>query len=216
MKKQLAFTVIGVLAVALVAVVVLLILNNNSLNNKIADRDNTISGLETDLSTSQAEAADLSARLTASEAEVANLETQNAQLNTDLQAANSKISDLEGSLATAQDLNTTLGDELEQITYPRHFTSLSELTDWLAQDDTDTKYASMSSYIQQSYILQIRALRDGYILSTDLFFTTVDSYWISNFAIIGNTMYMVEASDDSVTEYATFFLTQPSRPIPLP
>jgi hypothetical protein len=212
MKKTLAFTIIGVLVVVIITVVVVFIMNNNSLNAKIDERDDTIAGLETDLSASRAEATDLNTQLTAAKAQVttlqgnvATLEAEKTQLTADLAAANSQITSL-------QTTNAALTIELKTIKDPRFFNSVAELTDWLAQDDTDTRYADESAP-RMCYILQVRALRDGYLLPADVDVGSTGNYW-SNCTVIGDEIYWVYAWDDSV-EFAENTSVMPSHPEPL-
>lgn len=200
----------------------------------------TISGLETDLSASETEAADLSDKLSASESEVASLEgnvstlegevstlegevsdltDQNSELDADLASANTKISGLQSSLSAAQSVNTSLTAELKTIKDPRHFESVTELSDWLQQDDTDTVYASLASgglgnFMQMAFILQVRAARDGYILPA--YILPGDGVtFVLNYAIIGDMMYFVDVTNDEV-EAMVYLAGQPSHPEPLP
>jgi uncharacterized protein YoxC len=196
MKKQIAFSVIGVLAAALITVIVIFIFNINAANKEIDEKNNTIAGLETDLSASQAEATDLTSRLTASEAEVvtlegnvADLEAQNIQLDTDLQAANSQITSLDIT-------NSWLTSELKTIKYPKHFTSVAELTSWLVKDNTNTSY-STASEAQICYILQVKALQSGYILPAFVL-PSGSTFYYFNFAIIGGNLYLIDPSSDDV------------------
>ena len=153
----------------------------------------------------------------------ANLEGENADLEDDLNNANSQISSLQSSLSSkTSELNSekaranALQSELNVVMYPRHFGSVQELADWLQQDDTNTEYADIKedNYLQMSFILEVRAARDGYILSTYLVPLDTGVCWISNIACIGDTFYLVEAGDDSVTEYYTYWNAVPSCPIP--
>jgi septal ring factor EnvC (AmiA/AmiB activator) len=228
MKTTIAIPIIAVLVIALVAVGFLDFQNMSNLNaaeDKIAEHEATIASLQSDLSTSRAEATDLRSKLTASEAEVsslkgkvAGLETDKAGLESSLASTKSQLAQKTTDLTAAQTVNTTLTAELKKIKDPRHFSSVTELTDWLQKDDTNTKYASLktgsANYVQMSFILQVRAARDGYILPVYFIFGST-STWVSNYAIIGDTMYLVEAGDDSVTAYYRLWAV-PSHPEPLP
>ncbi|MBN1644407.1 MAG: hypothetical protein JW856_06285, partial [Dehalococcoidales bacterium] len=225
-------------AVGLVVVVVLLVINMGNLskaNTEIADQKDTIAGLQTDLSSSQAQASNLQTQLTVSEAEVADLEVnvasleddvaslednvadltaQNTKLDSDLRSANSQISSLQSSLTAAQNTNTTLTTELKKIKYPKNFTTAAELTDWLVQDNTNTAYATANP-IQKCFILQVRALQSGYLLPA---YVLVDatSYLAINFAMIGESMYLVDPDNDDVILYAMGFPIMTTYPIPAP
>jgi outer membrane murein-binding lipoprotein Lpp len=197
--------------------------------------------LQTDLAAKEAEADSLTSQLSDSEAEVTilqgNVSTLNAQvtkLTTDLDSTKSQLDSTKSLLATTQSqlsstqsnlssvqaANTTLTAELRKIKDARHFGSLPELTDWLQKDDTDTKYASLfdgtnRNYLLMAFILQERAVRDGYLLPA-YYLPTSNSSWISNYAIIGDMMYLVEPGDDSVTAFWRLGSAQPGKPEPLP
>ncbi|MDD4858795.1 MAG: hypothetical protein PHR56_01115 [Dehalococcoidales bacterium] len=171
-------------------------------------------GLQGQLKDSETKAADLQTKLTASQTQTTNLqaqlktsEGQVATLQTSLQNAND-------SVKTQQNLNTTLTAELKKIKYPRHFASIQELTDWLHKDDTNTKYPN-ASFAQISFILQVRALADGYLLPA--YVTVYEGQTVAfNEAVIGDNLYAVSASQD-LTEAAPFRITPvPSYPISAP
>ncbi len=167
-----------------------------------------IDTLETDLAAAQAEMASLEADLATAEAEIDTLET-------DLAAAQAEVAFLQAELATAQADLAALSDELILIKDPRHFNSLAELQNWLAQDNTNTAYASANIY-NYSYILQVRALRDGYLLPA--FFEDWDMDYIAdisgNLAYIVDEIYVVLPFEDL---YMLWFVAPdiPSHPLPL-
>jgi len=107
-------------------------------------------------------------------------------LKTKLVAANVEIAILERDI-------TAFSEKLGRMRHPRHFKSVAELTDWLDKDDTDIKYAD-KHIVHRAFILQIRAVRDGYLLST-----TVDpmGVYATNTAIIDDAIYTIEAGGDS-------------------
>lgn len=227
MNKWVQISVISVLGVGLCVVLVLYIMNLSSLNSaqeEITDKDNTISsleaeinGLKADLSNSEAEAEELKTELATSEAECASLTGEVSDLTAQTVSLGSQLSSTQSSLSAAQTLNSGLTQDLKTVTDPRHFGSVSELSDWLQQDNTDEEYEDLrgSNYLQMSYILQVRALRDGYILPAYVIPLTSTAVWISNIACIGDTLYLVEAGDDSVDEYFVHTAV-PSHPEPLP
>ena len=152
-----------------------------------------------------------------------------SRLEGELVAANAEVSRLEGELATAEaqvstlqaDLTaaqaevSALSEELTLIKDPRHFNSLTELENWLEQDDTDGEYADASPF-EIVYILQIRALRDGYLLPAHFEDLDLDGIvdYVGNLAYIGDTIYYVWPYDDSVGEWA-YVSSIPSHPLPL-
>jgi predicted nucleic acid-binding Zn-ribbon protein len=154
--------------------------------------------LETDLTAAETEVARLDGELAAAQATVSVLEAELAAagaivstLQTDLAAAQAQVSTLEADLAAAQAQVSTLSEELRTIRSPRHFKTITELTDWLAQDDTDTAYLG-KSFDEMAFILQVRALRDGYLLPA---FAATGGFGF-NVAAIGNVLYSIDPVDD--------------------
>lgn len=167
---------------------------------------------QAELEALQPELKSIKAELEKDQAELENLKESSQTLENDLQVANDEIDKLEGDIKAQQQINSSLSDELEKITYPRHFQSLTELTDWLRQDDTNTKYAS-EEYRNMCYILQVKALRDGYILPVSIDYEEYeDILYYSNVAIIEDELYWVWPDDD-YTEFAYYITPLPSRPI---
>jgi len=238
LNKWLSIGINGVLLVALVATGFLYFGKSSDLktaNAEITTQKTTIEGLNTDFAASKSETADFKGKLATSEAtvvtlngSVTDLTGKNTKLTSDLASANTLLSSTQAglssaqsSLSTSQSANSTLTATVKKISDPRHFSSMSELTDWLQKDDTNTKYASLSTgtvrdYLLMSYILESRATRDGYILPTYYLPSSTGDTWISNYAIIGDMMYLVEAGDDSVTSFWHLGSAQPVHPEPLP
>lgn len=138
---------------------------------------------------------------------------------TDLAASETTVSSLEAALENAnsalqaqQNINLALSEEQKTVKSPRHFQSIQELTNWLYEDDTDTEYADETPSIM-AYILQVRALRDGYLLPVDID-VEGDTYYVSNATIIGDSLYWVYPWDDD-TEWASYVDPIPSYPLPL-
>jgi septal ring factor EnvC (AmiA/AmiB activator) len=244
MNKWLSIGISSVLVIALVATGVLFFQKSSALttaNATIATRDTTISGLNTDLTASRAETTDYKAKLAASEATVltlngtitdlngknlkltndiaavntqlSNTQTQLSDTQTELAGTKSSLTSAQSSLSAAQSSNATLTASLKTIKDPRHFASLTELKDWLQKDDTNTKYPTMEG-VQKSFILQVRALRDGFLLPVTFYIDSGNLYVI-NEAVIGNLVYDVSASTDNVV-FWTICNAQPSHPEPLP
>ena len=180
--------------------------NISTLEGNISTLEGNVSTLETGLAESEATVSTLETDLAESEATVSTLEA-------DLGTANSRISGLQADVSTQQTINLSLLTELKKVKDPRHFQSLTELTDWLREDDTDTKYAD-GDIIEMSYILMIRALRDGYLLTVSMWEVNGDA-WVSNDAVIGTSVYAVTAWDDQIFEWWTDLQPLPSHPLPL-
>ncbi|MCL0050772.1 hypothetical protein M1N22_02880 [Dehalococcoidia bacterium] len=199
MNKRIAIPVIAVLAVAVVVVGFFL----GQQTSKLGEAESEIVALEGNVATLEGNISTLETELAESEARVSILEA-------DLVTANAKIEDLQADLSTQRNINLALSEELKTVTYPRHFQSLAELVDWLHEDDTDIRYAG-EDVVHQSFILQVRALRDGYLLPVALFLRD-EEIWVMNTAVIGDEVHGVSAWDDH-TEWLGFILPIPSRPI---
>jgi uncharacterized coiled-coil protein SlyX len=237
MNKWLSIGIIAVLVITLGTTAVLYNGKSsdvNSANATITGQKTTIDGLNKDLTTSQAESADVQLQLKNAQdkivlinSNITDFTAQNNKLTNDLAAAKTTLTDVKSTLAGAQStlpvvqlsLSTTqsniltLNATITKVTDPRHFASLQELKDWLAKDDTNIKYAALDFH-QRDYILEVRALRDGFILSVAHYYDA-QGYWEDVEAVIGGTVYFV----DSLTDYAWVYTTvpvQPSHPEPLP
>jgi hypothetical protein len=147
------------------------------------------------------------------EGTVAGLEKDKAGLQTSLSSTQSQLSQKTTELTAAQTVNTALTAELKKIKDPRHFASVTELKDWLAKDDTNTKYVSLEA-VQRSFILQVRALRDGFLLPAT-FYVSGGVLYVVNEAVIGDQIYDVSSYNDTIAFYH-YCNAQPSHPEPLP
>ena len=216
MKTAIALPIIAVLVVVVVVVGFLLFQNMSDLSaaeDKITEHEATIASLQSDLAASQAEVTDLKVKLTASQAEVSSLEGEVAGLETNLASTRTQLTQKTTDLTAAQTVNTTLTAELKKIKDPRHFSSVTELKDWLQKDDTNTKYASMEA-VQRSFILQIRALRDGFLLPASFYYYN-NVLYVINMSTIGNELYSVSSYNDTILLW-DHVNAQPSHPEPLP
>jgi uncharacterized coiled-coil protein SlyX len=175
----------------------------------VADLQAQLSATKADLTASQAKVSSLTSDLTAANAKVTGL-------TADLAAANSKVASTQASLDKAYADLAISASSLKQVQDPRHFNTLAELQTWLAKDDTNTNpaYAASSSYAK-AFILQVKALRDGYLLPACLDWDATYIYsW--NAAVVGGMVVSVNASTDVITPGPTFGSAPPSHPLPLP
>jgi chromosome segregation ATPase len=238
LNKWLSIGIIAVLVIGLATTGYLYSGKSTDLNNanaQIASQKTTIAGLNKDVDDSKAETANVQKQLSDSQANVVllngnitDLTGKNTKLSADLNTANtslastqSSLTSTQGQLTSAQSSITTLNATVKKVSDQKHFTSVADLTAWLQKDDTNTKYKSLATtnihdYLLMSYILEVRAARDGYILPTYYLPDSSGNSWVSNYAIIGDTMYLVEAGDDSVTAYWKLGSVQPADPEPLP
>ncbi len=144
--------------------------------------------------------------------EIVTLEGDVATLEGDVATLEGDVATLEGNVATLEGTVSTLSAELKKVKDPRHFSSLTELTDWLQKDDTNTKYANEDP-TRRAFILQVRALRDGYLLPATLYSEYEVSYVINKAVIEGYTYSVWSDSDDVYLDIYTGLL--PSHPLPL-
>ncbi|MCK5577801.1 MAG: hypothetical protein KAI14_05730 [Dehalococcoidales bacterium] len=195
----------------------------SALEADLAASEAEVSALEADLAAAQADVLALQADLAAAQAEVSTLQADLAAaqaevstLQADLAAAQAEVSTLQADLAAAEADVSALSEELQTVKDPRHFTSLQELEAWLAQDNTDTTYPFASAF-ERAYVLQVRALRDGYLLPAYFADPDYDRIveFVGNLAYIGDEIYYVWAGDDSNFLWAINTPLVPSHPLPL-
>ncbi len=224
--------VMGVLAAGLITVGVLYGIENNNLNKakaNIATLENNVATLQTELAAEQAHAASLQTELTATISDLNAAQDDIEQLESDLAESALRVTNIQSELneATTEltqayaeisgltDANTALTEELNAVNDPRHFNSLAELETWIENDDTNTNaaYSSLSAQAK-AYVLQVKALRDGYLLSA-----CID--WDSNFiyswnvAIVGDAIYSINAATDAINAGPSFDDALPLHPLPL-
>ncbi len=206
MGKGKAILIIAILLVGLIVCGSFLWRQTGNLGEaraEIAGLKNNVSTLEENVSSLQKNVSTLQANLTTSE-------TKASSLQTDLNKATADINRLQADLKTQQNLNSTLSEELKKVKFPRHFASLTELMDWLQKDDTNTKYGDVTT-LQRAFILQVRALQDGYLLPVRLP-TAGTTEFVVNTAIIGEYIYFIRSGDD-VVERQGLVQPLPSYPI---
>ncbi len=238
-KNPFYYIISGVLIIALIVLGVLYgvgISKLNTANTQIAELTADIDSIESRLLAEKDNVRSLQSQLIKEQANLAALQTDLTSTQFELVASQTKVDNLTGDLAEAEAIvvslqseldatnleltvaiatNISLTDNLEMVQNPQHFNSLGELTAWLGADDTNTNpdYSSLTSQ-GKAYILQVKALRDGYILSA-----CID--WDSNFiyswnvAVIGSNIYSVNADTDAITAGPAFDEALPLHPLPL-
>jgi|TARA_B100000315_G_C14569395_1_gene584691 hypothetical protein len=218
MNKWIAIPIIGIMAVGLTITGVFYLQEAN----KLDDAQNAIANLQGDVSDLKGDLAAAERNLTIAEADLTASEVTSLTLKEELLDSTTRVTTLEteldegnSAIQTQQSLNLTLSGELEKVQNPRHFETLDELEAWLAQDDTDTRVRWQSLPPEQKvFILQVRALRDGYLLPAwfeDFDFDNIIDF-VGNLAYIGDEIYYVWPLDDSVAEFA-FVPPIPSHPL---
>jgi septal ring factor EnvC (AmiA/AmiB activator) len=198
------------------------------LETQLATEKANVDRLETELAAEQAKVTQLTADLAAANDNISSLEDELATANDNIAGLTSDLEDAQAEIASTQaelenassDLaaalveNEELSDELTSIKAPRHFNSLSELNAWLAMDNTDTLYSTQPP-LTRVYILQVRALRDGYILSALTYMTSTTTFSSYCLALIDDTLYGINTYNDTVAPDISGIVTPPpSQPLP--
>ncbi len=209
MKKGLAVLVIAVLVIGIIVIAVLL----GQTSGRLAEAKSRIDVLSDNVSTLEDNVSSLQRNVSTLQTNLAASETKVSSLQTNLNKATADINGLQMNLKTQQDNNSALSAELQKIKYPKHFTLLSELTDWLQKDDTNTKYSGITP-MERAFILEAKAVQDGYLLPVRLPMGGTTQY-VYNTAILNDVIYNVRATDDFVETWGQI-QPQPTRPITPP
>lgn len=96
--------------------------------------------------------------------------------------------------------------EIKEVYPPRDFSSLTELEDWLAENDVSerpaTEYAS--GWYGKALEIQEDALKDGYIVSADYdYYEETDDYTMFCVTIIdGDIWYWDPETDEPLQDYS--------------
>ena len=207
MNKRIAIPIIGVLVCGLIAAACSGANELTDAQDEIAGLQGDVSGLEAGLADSEAEVSALGTELTVSKAELVDSAARVATLEVELDQATS-------AAQTQQSLNLTLAEELKKVKGPRHFESVTELEAWLAQDNTDTRTRWESMPLRErAFVLQVRALRDGYLLPA--WFFDPELTFVGNLAYIGAEIWWVWPDDDLIELMVDVVPPIPSRPLSL-
>jgi len=190
-----------------------------ALEQELTAEETRAAGLETELAsektklaTTEAQLSDARGDITALEAAAVTAQARITTIEADLATSSARVSTLETDLAKANtDLDALIAN-YNKVIAPRHFNSLSELTTWLAADDTDTRYSTLGA-ADIAFILQVRALRDGFLLPVGIDWDA-DYIYTRNTSVIGDTIYLVGARTDQVIKGAIFSNPPMSQPLP--
>jgi len=171
--------------------------NVTNLNTQLVAEKARADTLQADLSSAQGDITALEAELSISRTRVSELEAEIAAAEARIAALQADLAKANADLVSAQSANTTLQNSLNTIRSPRHFNNLTELTQWLAADDTNTNpaYATLNN-LEKAFVLQVKALRDGYIISTIADWDNQYIYY-GNSAIAGGTLYSIDLDTDT-------------------
>ncbi len=215
MNKWIPISVIGVLVIAIVLIAVLMGMQISNANKKADAANAQVATLQAQVSSLQGNVSSLQGQLSTAQSQLKTAQDQGAALKTSLDAANKQVSDQTATI-------NSQAAQIKTMSYPRHFASVTELTNWLQKDDTDKLFGSIPPLqltplqkAQMALVLQIKAARDGFIITTNLpLLGGLDT--ITNRALVGDTVYTVRAYDDFVEHISSISPALPSYPIPPP
>jgi hypothetical protein len=200
--------VLGGLAVIMIVAVVILGVQLSGTKSKLSESEKQVASLQGQVATLQSSGSSLQTQLNQEKATTKSLQDNLAAAKT--QATETQTA-LQKDLTAKQATIAAQDAQLKTMKYPRHFTSLIELTNWLQKDDTNTRYAGLGGP-QLAFIIEIRAARDGYLLPVRLPLAGSLEY-ITNMAVISDVIYSVRGTDDFVERWGIISPAPPSYPI---
>jgi len=214
MNKWIPISIIAALVIAVAVITIVLSMKIGDTNDKLDAANAQIATLQGQVSSLQSNVSSLQSQLTAAQ-------NQAKTLQTSLDAANGQIKTLSDTVASQ---TTTINNQAAQIktmSYPRHFTSVPELADFLQKDDTDKMFGVIPpgqqptdiQKAEMAFVLQVKAARAGYLITVNLPLAGgLDT--ITDRAVVGgNQIYMIRAWDDFIQPYGTVSPAIPSYPI---
>ncbi len=204
---KLATIVLGVLVVAAVVVISVMATQKSKTDKELKDSQQEVATLQSQVSS-------LQSNLTSTQSQLTAAQTKSASLQTDLTAANAKIDSLTKDNSSKQSTIDSQAAKIKTMSYPRHFSSVDELTSWLQKDDTNTLYANPTAVqkAQMAFILQVKAAREGFLMTVNIPLAGGLDL-ITNRAIVGDIVYEVRASDDFVQRWGAISPALPPYPI---
>ncbi len=196
--------ILGVLSVALVVAVIILATQLSGTKSKLEDSEQQVTSVQGQVTSLQGNVSSLQNQLNQEKATTKSVQDSLATANTQVASLQKDVDSKLGTIAAQ-------AAELKTMKYPRHFTSLIELTNWLQKDDTNTRYAGLGGP-QMAFILEIRAARDGFLLPVRLPLAGGLEY-ITNLAVISDVVYSVRGTDDFVERWGIISPAPASYPI---
>ena len=197
--------ILGALAVAMLVAVIIFATQLSATKTKLTDSENQVAALNGQVASLQTNVSSLKTQLADQE------KASTKSLQDTVAAATAREAALKKDTDSKQGTITAQAAELKTMKYPRHFTSLIELTNWLQKDDTNTRYAGLTGP-QLAFILEIRAAREGFLLPVRLPIGGGLEY-ITNMAVISDIVYSVRGTDDFVERWGIVSPAPPSYPI---
>jgi uncharacterized phage infection (PIP) family protein YhgE len=171
-----------------------------------------IKTIQASLDTANVSVPKLTSDLTTANAKVTTTQAILDKATADLVTANANLTKANTDLATMTTNFNAANTNYKKVADPRHFLTVQ---DWLAKDDTNTNQAySNMRPSEKCYILQIKAMREGLLLSAGIDYYN-NSVYYNNVAVVGGAIYAVDVLTDQIALEGT---TTPyaSHPLPLP
>lgn len=144
------------------------------------------------------------------QAELETLYEENAGLESEMESLQLEYDDLNSRYDELENQSESISNELSQLQEtcpPREFSSLTELRDWLQNNEISEIPASIyaEDWMARAYQLQEDALNDGYIVSVDYDYEVEeDSYYIYNSTIINGKIFYWDPETDEILEEFSF------------
>ncbi len=125
----------------------------------------------------------------------------------DLDAARAEATSLQSQLSSLQSNYDDASSDLaaiQEVYPPRHFTSATELRQWLAANTiSDMPVTEIAeTLVDRTLQLQEAALEDGYIISLDID-EDPDFFYVNALALIGSLIWIVDVETDEVYQWSS-------------
>lgn len=138
---------------------------------------------------------ELESNLEKTQSDLASLQKENEKTKSDLSALQA---DYDAAVAEKEGLVEDLG-AMEAVYPPKEFSSLSELRNWLLQNDVSEKPVTETAELWYSVALELQkdALNDGYIISVDYDSNEDrDTWWVWCTTIINGDIWYWDPEED--------------------
>jgi hypothetical protein len=202
----------GTIAVVLVAVIVVLAVLLGNKNSKLTDTETQVKSLQSQVSSLETTKSSLQTQL--SQAQTKNTSLQ-SELDTTKQQTSEQIEQLSKGLSDAQKTIASQADSIKTMKYPRNFSTIDELTNWLQKNNPVTWNPNTLTPIQRAemaFALEVKAARDGYLMPVILpLYGNLD--YLTNRTIVGDVTYEIKSWDGTVQIGGRITPALPSYPI---
>ncbi len=210
---KVATIALGVLVVAGIVVIAVMASQKSATDKKLNDSQQQAASLQAQVSSLQTNLKTTQDQLSAAQTKIGSLQTD---LTTTTATANAKIDALNKDVSSKQSTIDSQAAQIKTMRYPRNFSTIDELTNWLQKNNIvtwDPLTLTAVQRVQMAFALEIKASRDGYLLPVVLpMFGNLD--YMTNRAVVGDTVYEVRAWDSFAQVGGRVTPAVPSYPIP--